>query len=133
MRLLLDTHILIWAVFEPRRLTEDARRLISDEANEKLFSVASIWETAIKSALGRPGFTVDPARLVDAARLDFTEVVVTSAAAIRAGALPYHHRDPFDRLLVAQAIEAGARLFSVDRRLSAYGPTVLLTTRASAE
>ena len=133
MRLLLDTHILIWVVFHPGRLAAAARRLITDEANEKLFSVASIWETAIKSALGQPGFTVDPARLAEAARLDFTELVITSAAALRAGALPQHHRHPFDRLLVAQAIEEDARLLTVYRKLSAYGPVIRSTTRVNPE
>ncbi len=121
MRLLLDTHLLVWAVTQPRRLPAEAIRLIEDETNEKLFSAASIWEVAIKSALRRPDFLVDAVQLAETAKLDFTEVAVTSSTAVRVAALPLLHRDPFDRLLVVQAVEKGAVLLTVDMALVPYG------------
>jgi PIN domain nuclease of toxin-antitoxin system len=109
-----------------RRLSARAASLIEDVGNEKLFSAASIWEVAIKSALRRPDFDIDPVVLTQAARLDFVELPVTSSAAARVAELPRHHRDPFDRLLIAQAAEEGAQLVTVDAALSAYSPHVLL-------
>lgn len=126
MRLLLDTQLLIWSMARTRRLSARAASLIEDVGNEKLFSAASIWEVAIKSALRRPDFDIDPVVLTQAARLDFVELPVTSSAAARVAELPRHHRDPFDRLLIAQAAEEGAQLVTVDAALSAYSPHVLL-------
>ena len=126
MRLLLDTQILIWSIAQPRRLPDRALALIEDRGNTKLFSAASIWEVAIKRALGRPDFDLDPLVLANTARLDFLELTVTSAAAARVVDLPRHHRDPFDRLLVAQALDEDAYLLTADRVLSAYSPLVLL-------
>lgn len=101
--------------------------MITEPSNEKFFSAASIWEVAIKLSLKKVDFDVDPHRLLRMARLDLKEVVVTSEAATRVAALLLHHRDPFDRLLVAQAIDAGARLLTADAALAAYAPHVLLT------
>jgi PIN domain nuclease of toxin-antitoxin system len=126
VRLLLDTQLLIWSMARTRRLSARAASLIEDVGNEKLFSAASIWEVAIKSALRRPDFDIDPVVLTQAARLDFVELPVTSSAAARVAELPRHHRDPFDRLLIAQAAEEGAQLVTVDAALSAYSPHVLL-------
>jgi PIN domain nuclease of toxin-antitoxin system len=126
VKLLLDTQILIWSVARTKRLNARAIDLLGDPDNEKLFSAASIWEVAIKSALRRPDFDVDPVLLAESARLDFIEVPVTSGAAVKVARLPAHHRDPFDRLLIAQAAELGARLVTADRLLSAYSPHVLL-------
>jgi PIN domain nuclease of toxin-antitoxin system len=105
MRILLDTHYLIWALDDPDRLTLAAAAALDDIANEVLFSAASIWEIAIKSRLGRDDFDSRPARVVEAARMTgFTPLLVTLDDAIAVAALPLHHRDPFDRLLVAQAM-----------------------------
>lgn len=91
------------------------------------FSAVNIWEAAIKYALKRPDFRTHPDRLIrDATDASFTELPVTAAAAARVGTLPLHHRDPFDRLLVAQAMEADAVLVTVDAALAAYGSPVLM-------
>jgi PIN domain nuclease of toxin-antitoxin system len=119
---LLDTHLLVWSVIEPERLNDTARSRIVDPANDLMFSVASIWEIAIKSALGKADFRVSPAEMYDAIlAAGFTELPIRSDAALRAGALPRHHRDPFDRLLVAQADLERATLYTADRQLLAYG------------
>ena len=126
MRLLLDTQVLIWSVVCPERLSGADIAMVHDSQNEVLFSTASIWEFAIKFGLRRSDFTVDPAELAEAARLDFSELPVTSSAAIRVVDLPHIHRDPFDRLLVAQAIDANAALLIADAALAAYGSHVLM-------
>ena len=126
MRVLLDTHLLVWTLTNPRRLSATAIELMRDGSVEKLFSAASIWEVAIKAALRKTGFDIDPFHLASTARLDFEEAVVTSRAAARVGSLPLIHRDPFDRLLVAQALEEGATLLTADRALLAYGSHVQL-------
>ena len=125
MRLLLDTHLLIWSIVVPGRLPPRAASLIRDPGNLKFFSAAGIWEVAIKRALGRADFDVDAGALTEAARADFFELPVTSDAAQGVATLPRHHRDPFDRLLVAQAIAAEALLLTQDAALSAYAPHVL--------
>ena len=127
MRLLLDTHVLIWALREPHRLSEATRAMITGPDVEVLFSAASIWEIAIKLELGRPTFTVRPEAVTKAAvETGFIELPVCSAAASLVATLPLHRRDPFDRLLVAQAISEPARLLTVDARLPAYSELVEL-------
>lgn len=128
MRLLLDSQLLFWSLMRPSRLGRRARDLIVDDRNEKLFSAASIWEISIKAALRRGDFEIEPRQLLAAARVDYVEAVVTSSAALGVAGLPLHHRDPFDRLLVAQAIELDAVLLSADRALAAYGSQVLVAT-----
>ena len=125
MRVLLDTHILLWVLIEPGRLRKDIAAQIRDPTNEILFSAASIAEIAIKVAQGR--FGAAPDRIVDAA-LDsgYAELPVASRHAARLATLPLHHRDPFDRLLVAQAIEEPARLLTVDRKLAPYSELVVV-------
>src|SRR5713226_922124 len=105
MRVLLDTHVLLWVLAEPHRLDAETRATIESGADEVLFSAASIWEIAIKTGLGRADFAVEPTEIVQAA-LDtgFAELPVRSNAAALVAELPLLHRDPFDRLLVAQAI-----------------------------
>lgn len=127
MRLLLDTQVLLWAVAEPGRLPGAIRAAIESPANEVLFSSASIWEIAIKSGLERPDFRVDPAAIA-AAALDsgFTELPVRSPAAAAVAALPPLHRDPFDRLLVAQAMTEPAILLTADVKLPDYSDLVRL-------
>jgi PIN domain nuclease of toxin-antitoxin system len=125
VRLLLDTHILIWALIEPERLKSDVRTVLEDPANDVLFSTASVWEMAIKAGLGRADFRIPPARIVAAAvESGFVELPVRSAAALRVAALPHHHRDPFDRLLVAQALTEPAMFYTADARLTVYSELV---------
>ncbi|RWZ67743.1 type II toxin-antitoxin system VapC family toxin [Labedella populi] len=127
MKLLLDTHLLLWSAFDPRRLGDGTLRLIEDERNELLFSAASIWEVAIKAELGRSDFEVD-ARVLRRGLLanDWREVSVTGPQGIDAARLPRHHADPFDRVLVAQARDLGATLLTNDSVLGRYGSPVLI-------
>jgi PIN domain nuclease of toxin-antitoxin system len=124
MKLLLDTHLLLWAAHKPERLSKTARALIASPENELLFSAASFWEIAIKQGLRRPDFRVDT-RLLFRGLLDngYTELPITSEHAMRLDLLPPGHKDPFDRLLVAQALAEGITLLTSDRKLAAYeGP-----------
>lgn len=127
MRLLLDTHVLIWLALEPSKLSRDSLALLEDSRNEMLFSAVSIWEIAIKHALKKPDFRVDP-RDMRQACLDnsIREIAMTSDHAIVVGTLPLIHRDPFDRLLVAQAVVEAAELVTRDRTIARYGPPVRL-------
>ena len=124
MKLLLDTQILLWAAGQPERLSVAARRLLNNPGNELLFSAASLWEIAIKNALGREDFRVEP-RLLRRGLLDngYVELPVTSQHAVSIDALPPLHKDPFDRLLLAQALNEGVTLVTGDRQLTRYhGP-----------
>ena len=121
MRLLLDTHVLLWAAAEPDRIHRRTREQIESGAYEVLYSAVSIWELAIKLQTGRLALTATPLEIAAAAvTMGFVELPVTSAHAAAAGGLPMLHRDPFDRLLVAQAVVEPARLLTVDRLLSGY-------------
>jgi PIN domain nuclease of toxin-antitoxin system len=127
MRLLLDTHILLWALAGDARLDATARGWIEDPGNLVLFSAASIWEIAIKSSLHKARFGVRPAEIAEAARATgLTELPVSSRAAALVADLPLHHRDPFDRLLAAQAIDETVRLVTVDPLLAPYTELVTL-------
>ena len=127
MRLLLDTHIVLWVISEPERLDAAARSAILDPENDVLFSAATIWEIAIKAALRRAGFRADPHTVLDEALdLGFIELPVTSATAARVAGLPLIHRDPFDRILIAQAIAEPAILYTADGHLTAYSELVQL-------
>jgi len=124
MKLLLDTHVLLWAAGSPRRLPRAARALLEDEANELLFSAASLWEVAIKQQLGRADFRAD-ARLLRRGLLDngYVELPITSAHAVALDLLPPLHKDPFDRMLIAQALVEGIMLLTADANLAQYpGP-----------
>jgi PIN domain nuclease of toxin-antitoxin system len=126
VRLLLDTNILLWFLGEPDRLGPEIRHQIRSRENEVLFSAASIWEIAIKAALGRADFRVSPDAIFDASiRSGFVELPVRSAAAVRVATLPLHHRDPFDRLLIAQAMTEPARLYTADAGLEIYSDLVV--------
>jgi PIN domain nuclease of toxin-antitoxin system len=121
MRFLLDTHVLLWALADPRRLPEPVFELIETTGNEILFSAASIWEIAIKAQLLHAQFGVDPMAIIDAAReTGFTELAVSAQHAAAVSNLPLHHKDPFDRMLISQALMEPARLLTADRTLSAY-------------
>ena len=124
MKLLLDTHLLLWASISPERLPAAARKLIGDLENELLFSAASLWEIAIKRGLERPDFQVD-GRVLRRALLDnrYLELSVTSAHAVSVDELPPIHKDPFDRILIAQATVEGITLLTVDPLVAKYpGP-----------
>ena len=124
MRLLLDTHIFLWAVSGSGQLKPHVRRLISS-ADDVFISSASIWEIAIKARLGK--VTADPDELVLAIdRSGFQELPVRAAHAAMVGRLDMHHNDPFDRLLVAQAISEPLRLLTADAALKPYSELVLL-------
>jgi PIN domain nuclease of toxin-antitoxin system len=124
MKFLLDTHLLLWAAGDPRRLPKPARALIADAANQLLFSPASLWEVAIKRGLGREDFQVD-ARLLRRGLLDngYTELPILSDHVVATESLPPIHKDPFDRILVAQATVEGITLLTFDTLLAQYpGP-----------
>src|SRR4051812_21401166 len=115
MRLLLDTHLLLWAAARTRRLPAEARELLEDSMNDAYFSAASIWEIAIKAALGRRDFRVDVAVLHKALpEMGFIELPVTAAHAAGITRLPAIHRDPFDRLLMAQCLAEPLTLVTND-------------------
>jgi PIN domain nuclease of toxin-antitoxin system len=124
MKLLLDTHLLLWAAGEPRRLSKQARTLIDNPDNELLFSAASLWEVAIKRGLGREDFKVDT-RLLRRGLLDngYSELPIISDHVVETESLPPIHKDPFDRVLVAQATVEGITLLTTDSLVSQYpGP-----------
>jgi PIN domain nuclease of toxin-antitoxin system len=124
MRLLLDTHLLLWAAGPIERLSRRARELIDDPANELLFSAASLWEVAIKAARRRDDFRID-ARLLRRGLLDnlYGELPVTGEHAVALADLPPLHRDPIDRILVAQSIVEGIMLLTADPLVAQYpGP-----------
>lgn len=126
MRLLLDTQILLWALSDSPRLSTVARATINDPGNTPLFSSISIAEVAIKSALGKPDFLFDPIvvrrQLIDDGYL---ELPLTGEHALALVRLPPIHKDPFDRMLIAQAMAEGVRLVSADGDVARYGAVVL--------
>ncbi len=124
MRLLLDTHLLLWAAGEPDKLSARARTLMEDLGNDLVFSAASLWEITIKTGLGRADFQVDP-HLLRRGLIEngYEELPITSQHALAVGQLPDVHRDPFDRILVAQATVEGLLLLTHDPLVKAYpGP-----------
>jgi PIN domain nuclease of toxin-antitoxin system len=127
MRLLLDTHVAIWALVAPERLAKAAQALIADPENEVFVSAASIWEIAVKHRLGKlsaPPFSgTDAIGYFRAAGYRLLAVNAEHAAATES--LPPHHADPFDRLLVAQAQGEPLRLVTHDTKLAAYGELIL--------
>ena len=125
MRVLLDTHVLLWALAQPHRLDAETRATIESGTTEVLFSAASIWEIAIKAGLGRADFAVKPAEIArTAVDIGFVELVIRSDAAALVAEMPVYHRDPFDRVLVAQAIVEPATLYTADDRLTRYSELV---------
>jgi len=128
VKLLLDTQILIWAADFSLRLSGAALALLNDPRNQLLFSAVSIWEITIKTMLGRDDFRVDP-RVLRRCLLDngYSELSVTSEHAVTIDSLPPIHGDPFDRLLLAQAISEGIILLTADAHLARYpGPVRLV-------
>ena len=124
MKLLLDTHLLLWAAGEPDRLSTDAQTLIGAQENELFFSAASLWEIAIKRGLGRNDFQVDT-RLLRRGLLDngYSELPIGSEHVVAIESLPPIHKDPFDRILVAQAMVEGITILTSDSLVAQYpGP-----------
>lgn len=125
MRLLLDTHILLWALDTPERLSQVLRTQLESPLVEVYFSAASIWEIAIKSALGKVKFHYSAKEIADgAAKTGFIELPVSSEHAAGVAHLPMLHTDPFDRLLIAQALAMPARLVTADTTLVGYSELV---------
>lgn len=124
MRLLLDTHLVLWMFFEPRRLSARARSIVEDRKNGLIYSTVSLWEIAIKRGLGKKGFQVDP-RTLRRTLLDdgYEELAVLGQHAIEIDILPPIHKDPFDRILIAQAMVEGITLLTADPLIAKYpGP-----------
>ena len=125
MNLLLDTHLLLWAASTPERLSADARDLMLDPGNQLVFSSASLWEVTIKNSLARPDFNVDSRRLWRMLLINgYRELPVTSEHTVAVNDLPLLHKDPFDRILIAQARVEGLLLLTVDKAVASYGDGV---------
>jgi len=125
VRLLVDTHVLLWAAADPDRLPPSFRERLESPDNEVLFSAASIWELAIKIQIGRISLLVPPEEIARTAEeTGFAELPITAAHAAGVQRLPLHHRDPFDRLLISQALHEPARLLTADRFLARYSDLV---------
>ena len=128
MKVLLDTHLLLWAAGQPKRLSAAALKFIENPANDLVFSAASLWEVAIKRGLGRSDFRADP-RLLRRGLLDngYSELPILSEHVVAIDSLPAIHKDPFDRLLVSQATVEGITLLTADSIVAQYpGPIRLL-------
>ncbi|WP_432523209.1 type II toxin-antitoxin system VapC family toxin [Kineococcus sp. SYSU DK006] len=123
MPLLLDTHVLLWWLSDDERLPERMRAAVADGENEVFVSAASAWEMSIKAALGK--LTAPDGLREELQQQGFTELPVTVDDGLAAGALPRHHDDPFDRMLIAQAARRGLQLLSVDRRFTDYDVQLL--------
>lgn len=123
MKLLLDTHVLIWWLEDSEGLASGARLAIADPSNDVYVSAATIWEMSIKSALGKLKLPTDIETLLE--EESFTALPITFRHAVTAGNLPPHHQDPFGRMLVAQAITEGLMLVSRDSRIQTYSVPIL--------
>lgn len=130
MRILLDTHIAIWAILQPERLSGTATRWIVDPNNGIFVSVVGLWEIAIKRSTGRQpiGDPVPPVELAAAefAATGFDLLPISPEQLMRIEAMPFHHRDPFDRLMVAQAAAEGMTFLTADAQLANYGKHVMV-------
>mgnify|MGYP001088290493 CR=1 FL=1 len=126
MKFLLDTHILLWAAAAPEKLSGSFRELLADEANQLYFSAASLWEIAIKCSLGREDFQGD-VHVFRRALLDngYLELPIDSRHAVNTCVLPAIHKDPFDRMLVSQAISEGMKLLTADAKIALYSGPIL--------
>jgi len=127
LKLLLDTHVALWMLTGNERIGAAARDLIDDEQNPAFVSAVTIWEIAIKHQLHREDVPMPPQHAIElctAAGYDLLPVMPKHAAAV--GDLPRHHRDPFDRLLVAQALSEPLRLVTRDRMVARYSDTIIL-------
>ncbi len=126
MKLLLDTHIILWLAGAPEKLPESTHALLQASDNSLFFSAASIWEIVIKLGLGRKDFKVDPSRLRKMLMQNgYEELPVTAEHALKIESLPVLHKDPFDRMLLAQARAEGMMLLTVDPLIAQYQDSVL--------
>jgi PIN domain nuclease of toxin-antitoxin system len=127
MKLLLDTHIFIWWADQPEKLSNAVLSALEDEANELLLSVASVWEMQIKIQLGKLKLRLPLKALVKNQQEtnDLTVSPVTLTHVLAVGDLPFHHKDPFDRLLIAQSIQEDLTLVTADSQFSAYSVKLL--------
>jgi PIN domain nuclease of toxin-antitoxin system len=124
-RFLVDTQILIWLADRSEQLPDPVAAILQEGEDELVFSLVSIWETSIKFALGRLDFTIHPRQLRDGLlEFGFKELPITPQHVIAVASLPHIHRDPFDRLLVAQAQIEGLTLMTTDKKLAQYGQHV---------
>lgn len=127
MTYLFDTHLLLWSISEPEKLSGKARGIVAHGSNDLLFSAASIWEVAIKYAKHPRTFNVNPMTLrTGLLELGYSELPLNGAHAIATASLPFVHRDPFDRMLIAQAMVENLTLLTVDTRLLGYRARVEL-------
>ena len=127
MNLLLDTHLLLWAAGKPDRFSSDTKELLLDPSNELWFSSASLWEITVKRSLDRADFCVDPRRMWRMLLSHgYRELTISSEHAIAVGALPPLHKDPFDRILIAQARVEEITLLTADSTVASYGEAVRL-------
>ena len=128
MKLLLDTQCWLWWFAQPERLSEEAITQIADETNEIWFSVASVWEIGIKVAIGKLPLPEPPDRYISSrmGQLDVRSLQITAIHALRAAALPLHHRDPFDRMLIAQAQLEDMTIVSADAMFKQYSDVSIL-------
>jgi len=125
MDILLDTHILLWSVYQTRLLSEETRNILESRSNRLFFSAANLWEITIKRAQDGADFKVDPRPLRETLLLGgFQELQITSEHAMAVGQLPKIHRDPFDRILIAQSAVEGCVLLTVDRKVSQYSGNI---------
>jgi PIN domain nuclease of toxin-antitoxin system len=127
VKVLIDTHCWLWLCVSPERLSQKTLDRLTRSDTERLVSAASVWEMVIKYDLGKLPLPIHPRDFVPT-RLDATQTAVleiSSAHALRTADLPNHHRDPFDRMIVAQALVEGARLLTADRALEAYEVNLL--------
>jgi PIN domain nuclease of toxin-antitoxin system len=124
MNLLVDTHLLLWASTNKDKLPRAAYRIMADTNNALWFSAASIWEVAIKHSLQRADFNIDPGPLrAGLLQMGYDELPIAGRNVLSLVGMPYHHTDPFDRMLLAQAISEGLTLLTSDRDLARYdGP-----------
>ena len=127
MKLLLDTHALLWAMDAPERLSRHAREVLTDSENQVSVSSVSLWEIAIKVSVGRLALAPDWAELIESARLALRArwLLLNPRHCHEVAALPWHHRDPFDRMLIAQAATEGMILVSCDENVRKYEVDVL--------
>lgn len=125
MHILLDTNILIWSLTQPERLAKTAGPALVDPENEVFFSAVSIWEIAIKFGLHRADFTVEPRAIArQAAKNGFVGLPLAIETAASVATLAAHHRDPFDRLLIAQALAGPMQFYTADAALAVYSDLV---------
>ena len=126
MKYLFDTHVAIWTLFDDHRLSQSAREIVSNPGNEFLFSVCNIWEIAIKRGLNAPGFQHNPREIRQyLLRNGCEELTIQSRHVVEVDSLPPIHKDPFDRILIAQAMVEGITLLTADSVIAQYPGPIL--------